>query len=199
MDPDRNINPPQNPLPASDPQNQTSTPSFSPTSQETTPPTAWSSDPNPPLVSQTPNQTSQSQSPESISQPMYQETPPMPPLPITTVPSSSSSSGFLRIFFIGIALILFGILIGVLAARFLPMSSTEVPAVTPTPIITITPSLTPEVTPISTASASANFICPANGWVDCMPILDEAKIISCSAKAMAWYKANCPNFQGAAL
>jgi len=79
------------------------------------------------------------------------------------------------------------------------MSSTEVPAVTPTPIITITPSLTPEVTPISTASASANFICPANGWVDCMPILDEAKIISCSAKAMAWYKANCPNFQGAAL
>ena len=199
MDPDRTINPPQNPLPDSDPQNQTSTPSFSPISQETTPPTVWSSDLNPPLVSQTSNQTSRPQPviPESISQPMYQETPPMPPLPITKVPSSSSSSGFLRIFFIGIALILFGILIGVLAARFLPMPSAEVPVVTPTPIITITPSLTPEVTPVSTASA--NFICPANGWVDCMPILDESKTISCSTEAMNWYKVNCPNFQGAAL
>ena len=79
------------------------------------------------------------------------------------------------------------------------MPGTEVPVATPTPVITITPSLTPEVTPISTASASVDFTCPANGWVDCMPILDEAKTISCSTEAMAWYKANCPNFKGSAL
>ncbi|MFZ3068951.1 MAG: hypothetical protein WA052_01405 [Microgenomates group bacterium] len=128
---------------------------------------------------------------------MYQEIPPKSPLPVKGIPSSSKKSGFLKTFFIVIALVLFGIFIGVVAARFLPMPGTEVPVVTPTPIITVTPSLTPEVTPVSTASA--NFICPANGWVDCMPILDEAKTISCSAEAMAWYKVNCPNFQGAAL
>lgn len=50
-----------------------------------------------------------------------------------------------------------------------------------------------------TGSATAKYTCPASGWVDCMPVLDEAKKIACSTEAMNWYKANCPNFQGGAL
>lgn len=41
--------------------------------------------------------------------------------------------------------------------------------------------------------------CPVNGWVDCQPVMDEAKKKACSSEAMAWYKTNCPNFQGGAL
>jgi hypothetical protein len=48
-------------------------------------------------------------------------------------------------------------------------------------------------------SSTDKYVCPPNGWVDCMPILDEAKTIACSAEAMTWYKENCPNFLGAAL
>jgi hypothetical protein len=49
------------------------------------------------------------------------------------------------------------------------------------------------------ATTSAKYSCPVSGYVDCMPVLDEAKKITCSAEAMAWYKASCPNFQGGAL
>jgi len=45
--------------------------------------------------------------------------------------------------------------------------------------------------------SSVKFTCPTNGWVDCMPGPDVKP--ECSADAMAWYKANCPNFKGAAL
>jgi len=47
--------------------------------------------------------------------------------------------------------------------------------------------------------SNADYACPVSGWIDCMPILDAAKTIACSADAMAWYKDNCTNFQGAAL
>jgi hypothetical protein len=50
-----------------------------------------------------------------------------------------------------------------------------------------------------TISPSSSYTCPASGWVDCMPILDEAKKKACSPEAMTWYKANCPNFQGGAM
>jgi hypothetical protein len=46
---------------------------------------------------------------------------------------------------------------------------------------------------------AASYACPVNGWVDCMPIMDEAKKKACSPEAMTWYKANCPNFKGGAL
>ncbi len=41
-------------------------------------------------------------------------------------------------------------------------------------------------------------MCPASGWVDCMPSVDTEKKISCSTQFLKWAKANCPNFQGAA-
>jgi hypothetical protein len=50
-----------------------------------------------------------------------------------------------------------------------------------------------------TTASTIKYSCPSGGWIDCMPILDEAKKISCSAEAMTWYKTNCPNFKGAAL
>ena len=48
-------------------------------------------------------------------------------------------------------------------------------------------------------SSTSEFTCPQNGWQDCMPILNEEGKLACSSEAMAWYKANCPGFQGAAL
>ena len=44
---------------------------------------------------------------------------------------------------------------------------------------------------------TTSYTCPANGWVDCMPGPQPRP--ECSAEAMAWYKANCPNFKGSAL
>jgi hypothetical protein len=48
-----------------------------------------------------------------------------------------------------------------------------------------------------TCVMSKSYTCPANGWVDCMPGPDAKP--ECSTEAIKWYKANCPNFQGAAL
>ena len=42
------------------------------------------------------------------------------------------------------------------------------------------------------------FVCPQSGWVDCMPILSEEGKKACSQEAVAWYKANCPDFKGVA-
>lgn len=47
------------------------------------------------------------------------------------------------------------------------------------------------------AITSAKYSCPASGWVDCLPGITAKP--ECSTEAMTWYKANCPNFQGAAL
>lgn len=48
-------------------------------------------------------------------------------------------------------------------------------------------------------TSTSSYQCPASGWVGCMPILSEEGKRACSTEAMAWYKANCPNFKGAAL
>lgn len=52
--------------------------------------------------------------------------------------------------------------------------------------------------PQPSASSSA-YTCPQNGYVDCMPVLNDAKKASCSSQAITWYKANCPNFKGVAM
>lgn len=49
----------------------------------------------------------------------------------------------------------------------------------------------PTVTPITTDT------CPPSGYVDCMPGTTAKP--ECSLAAMAWYKANCPDFKGGAL
>ncbi len=47
--------------------------------------------------------------------------------------------------------------------------------------------------------STSELTCPSNGWQNCMPILSEEGKRACSTEAMAWYKANCPNFKGSAL
>ena len=42
------------------------------------------------------------------------------------------------------------------------------------------------------------YICPANGWINCMPILSEEGKKACSQEAVKWYKENCPDFKGVA-
>lgn len=45
------------------------------------------------------------------------------------------------------------------------------------------------------------YICPKNGWEDCMPIAllpGEQDTRECSQEALDWKKKNCPNFRGAA-
>lgn len=44
--------------------------------------------------------------------------------------------------------------------------------------------------------SQSKFTCPQGGWVDCMPIMDEAKKLACSSEAENWYKTNCPDFKG---
>ncbi|KKR03084.1 MAG: hypothetical protein UU25_C0007G0003 [Microgenomates group bacterium GW2011_GWB1_40_9] len=49
-----------------------------------------------------------------------------------------------------------------------------------------------------TDTSPNTFICPVNGWVTCMPMLSEEAKQGCTSEAIAWYKKNCPNFQGVA-
>ncbi len=56
---------------------------------------------------------------------------------------------------------------------------------------------TADMCPPSPKPTSTTFTCPPNGWVDCMP--GPAVKPECSAEAMAWYQANCPDFKGGAL
>jgi hypothetical protein len=51
----------------------------------------------------------------------------------------------------------------------------------------------------NSATGSAQYTCPLNGYVDCMPVLTPEKQAACSTEAMAWYKINCPNFKGGAM
>jgi len=77
---------------------------------------------------------------------------PATPIPETVTPAKPKS-GFLKTFFIVIALILFGILIGVLAAKYIPMpSATITPTPTPTPTVLLTPTPTELVTPSASIS-----------------------------------------------
>lgn len=45
---------------------------------------------------------------------------------------------------------------------------------------------------------NSKYICPANGWVNCMPGPDMPRE-ECSQDAMDWYEENCPDFQGSAV
>jgi len=49
----------------------------------------------------------------------------------------------------------------------------------------------------STTPPTTSYTCPPSGWVDCMPGTTPKP--ECSAAAMAWYQANCPDFKGGAL
>ncbi len=48
-------------------------------------------------------------------------------------------------------------------------------------------------------SSTLSYKCPESGWVGCMPVLSDEGKKACSSEAMAWYKSNCPNFQGGAM
>ena len=63
----------------------------------------------------------------------------------------------------------------------------------------LTPSPTPTTNPNQTQSS---YQCPANGWINCMPQIigpgqKDTRDYSCTQEAIAWYDANCPNFEGA--
>jgi len=60
--------------------------------------------------------------------------------------------------------------------------------------IQVTPS--PVTSPTSTALLS--FTCPANGWVNCMPVRAPEAQRQCTPEAIKWFETNCPNFQGVA-
>jgi len=66
----------------------------------------------------------------------------------------------------------------------------------PCPITTPFPT---QIIQISPTSNTTHYVCPQNGWIDCMPILTEEKKKACSPEAISWYKENCPNFKGGAL
>lgn len=53
--------------------------------------------------------------------------------------------------------------------------------------------------PLAVDAKKQSYVCPQNGWVNCMPILSPEGEKQCSGEAVEWYKANCPNFQGVAL
>lgn len=50
-----------------------------------------------------------------------------------------------------------------------------------------------------TCIKKGTYTCPSSGYVDCMPVMDDAKKKACAPEALTWYKANCPNFQGGAF
>jgi hypothetical protein len=54
--------------------------------------------------------------------------------------------------------------------------------------------LTPTITPENNI-----YICPESGWVDCLPQLNAGVKYECTSEALDWYRANCPDFKGAAL
>jgi len=75
------------------------------------------------------------ENPETATAPVVSEVKQTDPQSIQTPPPPKP-----RPFFIGLVLILFGVLIGIFVSRFLPMPGTSVtPAVTPTPIATADP------------------------------------------------------------
>lgn len=61
------------------------------------------------------------------------------------------------------------------------------------------PTPTSSPTPVASTEAISNYVCPQNGWQNCMPILSEEGKKACSEDAMSWYQDNCSDFKGAAL
>jgi hypothetical protein len=53
--------------------------------------------------------------------------------------------------------------------------------------------------PISPTPTEKPFTCPKTPWVDCMPGPDRQLKRECTQEYLTWAKANCPNFEGAAL
>jgi hypothetical protein len=75
---------------------------------------------------------------------------------------------------------------------------------TPAPLASPTLAPSPEATIVATASASPKskvtikYECPAGGYIDCMPKIDQAANPNCTSEAISWYKENCPDFKGMA-
>lgn len=46
--------------------------------------------------------------------------------------------------------------------------------------------------------AKDKYVCPENGWINCMPILTDEVKKSCTKEAIDWYKTNCNSFKGVA-
>ncbi len=94
---------------------------------------------------------------------------------------------WLRYLVLPLILILFGLLVSyVLLAQQKQVNLPPAPGA-PTPTPTPTPS-----------KNQSEFVCPVNGWINCMPILTPEASKHCASGAIAWYKKNCPNFQGVA-
>ena len=133
--------------------NQTVSPQNNLINQTPTPPTTWQGD-----------QTQSSPSPIQ-NQTFLSSNPPQEIISITQTPTQTENSqipqptpkktGFLKTFLIVIGLVLFGILVGLATARFLPLTiTTSQPSLTPTPTIEEIPTPTTEEPP--TASPAAN-------------------------------------------
>ncbi len=63
-----------------------------------------------------------------------------------------------------------------------------------------TPAPTPSTDTTHTPSPTDSFSlrdCPANGWLDCMPAVDETKPL-CSKEAIEWVSSHCDPFYGVA-
>ncbi len=91
---------------------------------------------------------------------------------------------WLRYLILPFILILFGLFVS-----YAILAQQKRPAPLPSATVLSTPTPTP---------TSPEFVCPANGWANCMPILNETGKRNCSGKALEWYKLNCPDFKGLA-
>ena len=142
-----------NPNLSTNPQDLTPDQPLQPTTPEPTLQPSWPTPPAQPSASpiQVPTSQPQSLTQEPVSQPISStlspqtETVQTQPLPESVTPPQPKKSGFLKTFFIVIALILFGILIGVIAVRYIPLSKPVV-IPTPTPTIVVAPSSSPSAT-----------------------------------------------------
>lgn len=101
-----------------------------------TPPQAWGADQTTAPVEMLPPIAP----PPSVTTTTTQTTPAPPTSPTT----ETNNPSFFRTFLVGIALILFGALLGVLASRFFPMSANiPTPAPEPTTVVTLEPTPDP--------------------------------------------------------
>lgn len=71
-------------------------------------------------------------------------------------------------------------------------SSPTLSAPTPTSVVKIDIRLTP-------SQDDSTYACPLNGWINCMPMLDDVGRRACSKEAIEWYKTYCANFKGVAM
>src|SRR3989344_3462567 len=98
----------------------------------------------------------------------------------------SEDQPWLRYVVLPILLILFG-----LEASYLYLSRVKAPPAPESPTITSTPTPTPTPTP-------PPYSCLEGGWVSCMPMPSPQGPKNFTPEALAWFKNNCPNFEGIA-